>query len=119
MVMSVGIESRWVALGGTAIALTAALVVAFHACWALLAIVRRYETERPRLLVADGVLAALGFSVAGTLLKALALQSWQQIGMFAFVLTLRTLLKAVFKRERAQMLRRTETGRTGSDPGRK
>jgi uncharacterized membrane protein len=105
--MSVGIESRWIAAAGTAIELLAALVVAFHACQALVAILQRYDPDRPRLIVADGVLAALGFSVAGTLLKALALQSWQQIGMFAFVLALRTLLKQVFKREREQIATRT------------
>jgi uncharacterized membrane protein len=105
--MSIGLESKWIAVGGVAIELLAALVVAFHVCRALLAILRRYDADRPRLIIADGVLAALGFSVAGTLLKALALQSWQQIGMFAFVLALRTLLKQVFKREREQMARRT------------
>jgi Ca2+/Na+ antiporter len=104
--MSVSIESQWIAVGGAAIELLAALVVAFHACWALVAIVQHYEADRPRLIIADGVLAALGFSVAGTLLKALALQSWRQIGMFAFVLALRTLLKQVFKRERKQMAKR-------------
>jgi uncharacterized membrane protein len=100
-------ESRWIAIGGTTIELLAALVVAFHACRALLAIVRRYDADQPRLIIADGVLAALGFSIAGTLLKALALQSWHQIGMFAFVLALRTLLKQVFKREREQIAKRT------------
>ena len=105
--MLLGIESRWITAGGTTIELLAALVVAFHACRALVAIVRHYDADRSRLIMADGVLAALGFSVAGTLLKALALQSWQQIGMFAFVLALRTLLKQVFKREREQIGRRT------------
>jgi uncharacterized membrane protein len=100
-------ESQWIAVGGAAIELLTALVVAFHACRALVAIVRRFDADRPRLIIAEGVLAALGFSVAGTLLKALALQSWQQIGMFAFVLALRTLLKQVFKREREQITRRT------------
>ena len=101
------LESWWIAVGGTVIELLAALVVAFHACWALLAILQHYDADRPRLIIADGVLAALGFSVAGTLLKALALQSWHQIGMFAFVLALRTVLKQVFKREREQIKRRT------------
>ena len=100
-------ESRWIAVGGTIIELLAALVVAFHACWALYAMVRHYDADRPRLIIADGVLAALGFSVAGTLLKALALQSWREIGMFAFVLAFRTFLKQVFKREHEQIAKRT------------
>jgi len=107
--MLVGIESRLIAAAGTVIELLAAVVVAFHACRALVSILRRYEADRPRLIIAEGVLAALGFSVASTLLKALALQSWQQIGMFAFVLALRTLLKQVFKREREQIARRIGT----------
>ena len=101
-----GIESRLIAAGGTAIELLAAVVVAFHACWALAVILRHHDADRPRFIIADGVLAALGFSVAGTLLKALALQSWRQIGTFAFVLAFRTLLKQVFKREREQMSKR-------------
>ncbi|MBV9224263.1 MAG: DUF1622 domain-containing protein [Acidobacteriaceae bacterium] len=104
--MPTGIESRLIAAGGTIIELLAAVVIAFHACRALGAILKRYDADRPRLIIADGVLAALGFSVAGTLLKALALQNWQQIGMFAFVLALRTLLKQVFKRERKQIAER-------------
>ena len=61
------LESWGIALGGTVIELLAALVVGFHACWALIAILQHYDADRPRLIIADGVLAALGFSVAGTL----------------------------------------------------
>ncbi len=107
--MSMSFESRWIAVGGTIVELLAALVVAFYTCRALLAIVRRFDADRPRLLLAEGVLAALSFSVAGTLLKALALQSWHDIGMFAFTLAFRTALKQVFKREREreQIAKRT------------
>ena len=101
-----GIESPSIAAGGAAVELLAAAVVAFHACWALAVILRHHDADRPRLIIADGVLAALGFSVVGTLLKALALQSWQQIGTFAYVFAFRTLLKQVFKREREQILKR-------------
>lgn len=105
--MLLGIETRLIVAGGTVIELLAAVVVTFHACRALLAILRHYDADRSRLIIADGVLAALGFSVAGTLLKSLALQSWRQIGMFAFVLVFRMLLKQVFQREREQIARRT------------
>ncbi len=88
---------HWITVGGTIIELLAALVVAFHACRALVAIVQSHDADQPRLMIAEGVLAALGFSVAGTLLKALGLQSWHDIGMFAFVLAFRTLLKQVLK----------------------
>lgn len=109
MLVPCGLESmpvdlgRWISIGGTVIELLAALVVAFHACRALAAIVRFRDADRPRVIIAEGVLAALGFSVAGTLLKALGLQSWHDIGMFAFTLAFRTLLKQVFKRERERI----------------
>ena len=48
---------------------------------------------RGRLAVADGVLSALGFETAATLLKTVELRSWTAIGLFAAVLTLRTFVK--------------------------
>ncbi len=99
-------DSRWIAIGGTLIEVLAAIVIAFHALWALASMLQHFEADRPRLIIAEGVLTALGFSVAGTLLKALALETWQQIGMFAFVLGLRTLLKRVFAHERKLILNR-------------
>ena len=47
-------------------------VVAFFAIRALLATVRR-DADRARLLMADGVITALGFSVAAALLKTIGL----------------------------------------------
>ncbi len=94
-------EQRWVSLGGTLIDLAAAVVISFHALWALAALIRGEGTDRARLLVADGVLAGLAFSVAGTLLKTIALQSWPQLGTFVFVYALRTMLKRVFAWERS------------------
>lgn len=89
-----------ISLGGTLIELAAALVIAFHVAWALWAIMRHQGADRVRLVIAEGVLAGLSFSVAGTLLKAIALQTWSQIGMFAFVFALRAMLKRVFAAER-------------------
>ena len=59
------------------------------------------------LVIADGVLAALSFSVAGTLLKTIALNSWTDIRTFAFVLVLRTALKRVFQAEQKRMAARS------------
>ena len=50
---------------------------------------------RARLLVADGIIAALGFKTAATLLKTIELQTWNAIGAFATILTLRTVVKQV------------------------
>ena len=94
------IEEQWVALGGTLIELAAAFVISFHAAWALLALLRGQGTDRARLIIANGVLAGLAFSVAGTLLKTIALQTWPQLGTFLFVYALRTMLKRVFAWER-------------------
>ena len=46
-----------------------------------------------RLVVADGIVSALGYKTAATLLKTLELQSWNAIGLFAAILALRTLIK--------------------------
>jgi hypothetical protein len=55
--------------------------------------------------MAGGVLAALGFMIAAALLKTIALHNGPQIGMFAFVVALRTLMKRVFAREQAASTR--------------
>ena len=95
-----------ISTGGTLIELVAAFVVVFHAGWAIGVLVRWHDSDRTRLIIADGVLAALSFSVAGTLLKTIGLESWDQIRMFAFVLALRTLLKRVFQWEQRTLGRR-------------
>ncbi len=53
----------------------------------------RLRVARGRLVVADGVVSALGYKTAATLLKTLELQSWSAVGLFAAILALRTLIK--------------------------
>ncbi len=84
----------------------AALTIAFHALWAIWRILQKAGIDQAKFILAEGVLTALSFSTAGTLLKALALQSWPQIGMFAFVFSLRTVLKKVFAYEQQRVLNR-------------
>ena len=48
---------------------------------------------RGRLVVADGIISALGYKTAATLLKTVELQTWTAIGMFAAILTLPMLVK--------------------------
>jgi len=93
-------EQQIIGTGGILIELVSAVVIAYHSCWALIVLIRGEGTDRARLIIADGVLAGLGFSVAGTLLKTIALQSWPQMGIFALVFSFRTILKQVFSRER-------------------
>ena len=79
-----------------------AAVVAFFAMRALVASAQR-DADRARLLMADGVITALGFSVAAALLKTIGLGTWHQIGMFGFVLGFRTAMKSVFAAERGML----------------
>ena len=58
---------------------------------------------RARLTVADGVVSALGYKTAATLLKTMELRTWTAIGLFAAILTLRTLIKRVLAREQARL----------------
>ena len=56
-----------------------------------------------RLAVADGIVAALGFKTAATLLKTIELRTWDAILMFAAVFALRTLVKRALVHEEAQL----------------
>ena len=89
-------EQLWIAAAGSVIEVLAACVIGYHVLWAIMAILQRRGSDIARLRIAQGVLTALGFSLAGTLLKTIALQSWDQIRLFAFVLVLRQMLKWVF-----------------------
>ncbi len=80
----------------------AALVIAAYCTAAFWSLVRCFDRQKARSLVAEGALNALVFIVCGTLLKALLLKSWQQIGLFACVFALRTLLKRIFIAEQTR-----------------
>jgi uncharacterized membrane protein len=56
-----------------------------------------------RLFVADGIVAALGFKTAATLLKTIELRSWGAILMFVAVFALRTFVKQALVREEADL----------------
>lgn len=58
---------------------------------------------RARLVVADGVIAALGYKTAATLLKTIELQTWTAIGMFSTILIFRTVIKRVLVWEEARL----------------
>ena len=94
-----GHETQYVLLAGTLIDLLTAVVVAYHVGWALVLILRGCGGDAARTAMADGVIAGLGFGVAGSLLKTMALEDWPHIRTFAFVFLFRTLLKRVFQQE--------------------
>lgn len=95
-----------IALAGAAvIELLAAVVIVVHAIQAILSI-RKGGSDAARGILAQGVLAALGFSLAATLLKVIGLQQWVQIRTFTVVFVLRIVLKQVFLRESTGIVRR-------------
>lgn len=75
------------------------LLIAAYCAAAFAILVLRRDRLRARQLVGEGGLNALSFMVCATLLKTLFLTSWYQIGIFASVLLLRTILKKVFAAE--------------------
>jgi len=79
-----------------AIEFLGALILARGVLLAVWIVVRYRSVPDARLEVAEGVVAALSFKVAATLLKAMMLASWQAIGFFAVILALRTVLGRLF-----------------------
>ena len=92
--------------GASLVELLVAIVIVVHVMRALWRLVTTRSLDDARLILAEGVLAVLGFSLAATLLKVIGLQQWTQIRAFAMVFCLRTLLKQVFLRERSLVARR-------------
>lgn len=83
--------------------LFAALVIVGFAVGAVGKLLRGQSVDQARLVVAEGAVLALSFKVAGTLLKALELHSWDQILMFGSILGLRTILKQLFLWEKREV----------------
>lgn len=77
----------------------AGLVIAGYCTAACSTLLRRLDRRKAQSLVAGGALTGLSFIVCATLLKALLITSWQQIGIFACVFALRTALKRIFSAE--------------------
>ncbi len=82
-----------------------ALFIFAYSVRALALVVRIHQPEAARLLLIEGALLGLSIKVAATLLKTIELHTWQQIGMFAAIFTLRTVLKMIFTSERKQIER--------------
>lgn len=83
------------------IELVGSLLIAGYCVAAMVALVRRRDRRAVQFLVAEGALTGLSFKLGATLLKTMLLVSWSQVGIFACVLALRTLLKRVFAAERS------------------
>lgn len=95
--------------GAVLIDLVGGLLVAAYAVAAAARLPRAGGVARARRLVAEGAVLGLSFKTAGTLLTAMELHTWGQIGMFAAVLALRVVLKRLFVWEKS----RVDPGRPG------
>lgn len=82
-----------------AIECTGAIVIATAAFAAIALLILCHSIAYARRIFANGAIAGLDFKLAATLLKALALLEWQQIKMFAVILSLRMILKLTFAAE--------------------
>ncbi|GJE51437.1 hypothetical protein GOFOIKOB_4496 [Methylobacterium tardum] len=96
---------HWINILATLIEFGGALLVVFGCTRGLLHLAvgfgSRESIDAARLIVADGIVAALGFKTAATLLKTIELRSWQAILMFVAVFALRTFVKQALMREEA------------------
>lgn len=82
-----------------------ALLIVGYILAALYALMRDRRIISAQQIVADGAIAGLNFKLAGTLLKAIVVHSWQQILMFAAIFALRTILKRLFTWEKGRLQR--------------
>lgn len=83
-----------------------ALIIVGYILTALYTLLRGRRIIDAQQIVADGAIAGLNFKLAGTLLKAIVVHSWQQILMFAAIFALRTILKRLFTWEKEKLQRR-------------
>ena len=93
----------WLAWLRVATDLAGTLVLVASLLAALIGLARSRDLRRTQRLVADGVLFALNIKVAATLLRTTELISWSQLGLFAALFVLRTLLSRFLSWERRQL----------------
>lgn len=77
------------------IELVGSVLIAGYCAAAAILLLRTRVPGPARLLVIQGSLWGLSLKTAASLLKTIELQTWTQIGAFAAILALRTLLKRV------------------------
>ncbi len=93
-----------------AIELVGGLIITGYVVASLWVVARRRAPVRARLLVAEGVIAGLSFKLAGTLLKTILIQSWEQLAMFVAIFALRFVLKRFFVWDVARARQRERMG---------
>ena len=76
-----------------------ALMITGHIIGAIYILINTFSIYPARQMVANGAITGLDFKLAATLLKALTLLQWQQIGTFAAIFSIRFILKHAFLTE--------------------
>ena len=77
-----------------------ALIITVAALRSVIALIRHDSVHNAKAQMASGAISGLDFKLAATLLKALSLVSWENIGMFASIYAIRLVLKQAFNIER-------------------
>ncbi len=77
-------------------------VLAGYVAAAMTGPVLRGDVDRARLLVAEGVIGALGLMLPATILRTLVLRSWEQLLSLAMVLAMRIVVKRFFVWEKSR-----------------
>jgi hypothetical protein len=80
--------------------LASAAVIVGYCAVGLVTAIRSGRPAAAHVLVARGAILGLSMKTVVSLLKAMELQTWDQILMFALVFTLRMVLKRVFEFEK-------------------
>ena len=80
-----------------------AIIIAIAVVRSLLTLVGEGGIAGARRQVIAGTLSALGFKTAATLLKVIELGTWQSIGVFAAIFTLRSIVKQLFVWEQTRL----------------
>jgi uncharacterized membrane protein len=91
--------SNYVPLLAAMIEFIGALIITAAAISAMFVLARRKSIRKAKIHIASGAITGLDFKLAATLLKALALLSWESIGMFASIYAIRIVLKQAFHME--------------------
>jgi len=81
----------------------AGLVLSGHVLAAMAGPVPRGEVNRARLLIAEGVLTALGLMLPATILRTLVVRDWEHILSLALVLAIRVVVKHFFVWEKSRL----------------
>ncbi|MGO9571376.1 MAG: DUF1622 domain-containing protein [Desulfomonilaceae bacterium] len=76
-----------------------ALVIVGYCTLAFITALRSGRTTEAHGIVARGAILGMSIKLVGTTLKTIELQTWNQIGLFAVIFLLRTILKKFFQLE--------------------